>query len=240
MTAPSILLLHGAALGGWMWQPSVRRLRESHEVFTPDLPGHLGSREPHFTTNAAAADLLAGSIGQGPVTVVGFSIGGQIAMELAARHPSLVDRLVVVSSLTTPGLSPAFMAGLMRVTRPLAHSRRFARAQARASLIPESQFENYWRSSTSLSADSLAAIGRENFDYRTPSTWGSTSLPTLLIAGSEEPRQLLAGMRALHSSRVGSELEIVDGAGHGVPLERPDWFGDRLARFIAGTAANMQ
>ena len=106
--------------------------------------------------------------------------------------------------------------------------------------MPETQFDDYWRSSTHLSSESLGAIGRENFAYRAPANWAASDIPTLLLAGSTEPRLVHTGMRALHSGRPGSEFEIIEGVGHGVPLERPEWFGERLARFIAGSAANMQ
>ena len=231
MARETILLLHGAGLGGWMWQPVADLLRPRFDVLTPDLPGHPESELPHFTTNADAADAIAAGL-DNPVTAVGFSIGGQVAMELASRHPHLVERLAVVSSLSSRSFSPTAMSVVMRVTAPLARNRRFARAQAKASFVPEEQFEHYWRSSRHVSAQSLAAIGRENFAYRAPAGWGERSIPTLLLAGGREPRAVAQGMRLLQTARPDAEFELVADAGHSVPLDRPAWLAARLERFM--------
>ncbi len=232
MSRPTILLLHGAGLGGWMWQPVAALLRDRFDVLTPDLAGHPDSDAPHFTTNADAADRLAATLTT-PVTVVGFSIGGQVAMELASRHPALVERLVVISSLSSPSVSPAVMSTMMRVTAPLARRRWFAKAQAKASFIPEELFEHYWRGSQHVSTASLAAIGRENFAYRAPANWGDSRIPTLLIAGGREPRAVADGMRLLEQGRPGTAFELIGDAGHSVPLDRPAWLAERLSRFVA-------
>lgn len=230
MTRETLLLLHGAGLGGWMWQPTADLLRPRFETLTPDLPGHPDSPLPQFTTNADAADAIAADLTT-PVTAVGFSIGGQVAMELASRHPHLVERLVVISSLSSRSVSPAVASALMRVTAPLARNQRFARAQAKASFVPSDQFAQYWRGSQHVSAQSLAAIGRENFAYRAPADWGERSIPTLLIAGGREPRAVAQGMRLLQAARPEAEFELVADAGHNVPFDRPAWLAARLERF---------
>lgn len=232
MTRPTILLLHGAGLSGWMWQPVTEHLHDHFQVLTPDLAGHPDSDAPHFTTNADAADRLAATL-TAPVTVVGFSLGGQVAMELAHRHPALVERLVVISSLSSPSVSPAAMSTLMRVTAPLARREWFARAQAKASFIPEELFGHYWRGSQHVSTQSLAAIGRENFSYRAPEDFGDSDIPTLLVAGGTEPKAVAEGMRLLREKRPSAEFELIGDAGHSVPLDRPAWLAERLARFVA-------
>ena len=230
MARESILLLHGAGLGGWMWQPTADLLRPRFEILTPDLPGHPDSSVAQFTTVADAADAIAADLTT-PVTAVGFSIGGQVAMELASRHPALVTRLVVISSLTSTSYSPAAMSALLRLTAPLARNRRFAQAQSKASFVPAEQFEHYWRGSRHVSTASLAAIGRENFAYRAPADWGEHSIPTLLLAGGREPKAVAQGMRLLRAARPTAEFEIVEDAGHGIPLDRPAWLAARLERF---------
>ena len=231
MTRETLLLIHGAGLGGWMWQPTAELLRPRFETLTPDLPGHPDSTVPHFTTNTDAADAIAADL-TSPVTAVGFSIGGQVAMQLASRHPQLVERLVVISSLSSRSISPAAASALMRVTAPLARNLRFARAQAKASFVPSDRFEHYWRGSRHVSTQSLAAIGRENFAYRAPADWGEGSIPTLLIAGGREPRPVAQGMRLLQAARPTAEFELVADAPHGIPFDRPAWLAGRLERFV--------
>lgn len=232
---PSILLLHGAGLGGWMWDAQRTRLSATHEVLTPDLPGHGANSGTDYTTNADAVDGLAQlleSHGGGPAAVLGFSLGGQLALELACRYPTLVDRVSVVSSLMLPLRWPGGAAWSLRATAPLARWRLFADFQAKTSYIPEAQFDAYYASSTSVSQASLYAIGRENFGFRIPQEWPDAPGAPLLIAGEKEPAILRRGMKELHAQHERSTLELLPDVGHGVSLQRPDWFSDRLESWL--------
>lgn len=116
---PSLWLLHGWGLNGVVWD-SVRNWLTPHfTLHIVDLPGHGYSREVSLTTLEAAADLIADAIAQTTAQtiaqtdtptipqkigkaahILGWSLGGQIALAIAHRHPALVHDLILVG--TTP------------------------------------------------------------------------------------------------------------------------------------------
>lgn len=96
---PSLMLLHGWGLNGAAWD-NVRQLLAPHyKLLIVDLPGHGYSRDEPLTTLDAAADAIANAMPH-PMHLLGWSLGGQIALTVAYRHAALVDKLVLVS--TTP------------------------------------------------------------------------------------------------------------------------------------------
>ena len=86
---PSLLLLHGWGLNGAIWDGVRDALAAHFTLHIVDLPGHGLSRDVPLTTIDAAADLLAAAL-PNPSHVMGWSIGGQFALTLAKRHPTLV------------------------------------------------------------------------------------------------------------------------------------------------------
>ena len=242
--APVVLLLHGGGMGAWMWRDQVAALSERYRVITPDLPGHDHSAVLSFPPVAEIlADLAAllretaaehdGAAGR--TTVVGFSFGAQLAVALATEHPRLVARVVVVSALTWPMPLPGASARLVRMAAPLGGQRWFARAQARALFLDESMFDDYLRTARSLSTASLVAMTTANAAFRIPEAWSAFPGPALLLAGDAEPRPLVRGMRELHRRLPGAELEVVAEAGHGLPLQHPEWFTQRLLDWLDRT-----
>ncbi len=249
--APVVLLLHGGGVGAWMWRDQVEALRDRYRVITPDLPGHDHSAGVPFPSDGGApapaqivADLAgllrevapsAGTDAPG-ATVVGFSFGAQLTVALAAAHPELVARAVVVSALTAPmpmpGLSAGLSAGLVRAAAPLGGQRWFARLQAKALYVDDDMFDDYLRTARSLSAADLVALTSANAAFRIPEAWAAFPGQALLLAGGAEPRALVRGMRELHRRLPGSELEIMAGAGHGLPLQHPAWFTERLLGWL--------
>src|SRR4051794_4558328 len=104
-SGPPLLLVHGLGYGRWGWEPIVERLAGRFEVVTVDNRGIGGSDAPPgpYRTRVMAEDLVKvlDDAGLDRVSVVGTSLGGMIAQELALRHPERVDRLVLAA--TIPG-----------------------------------------------------------------------------------------------------------------------------------------
>ena len=101
---PSLLLLHGWGLNGAIWDGVREALAAHFTLHIVDLPGHGFSRDVPLTTIDAATDLLAAAL-PNPSHVMGWSIGGQFALTLAKRHPTLVLKLILVAT------TPKFIAG---------------------------------------------------------------------------------------------------------------------------------
>lgn len=237
--APAILLIHGGGVAGWMWQAQVAELARDHRVIVPDLPGHGRSASERYTTQEEVAAALAAVLEGERVTdvaVVGFSLGGQLAVQLASTRPDLVGRVVVVSCITEAIPFAGLSTWLIGVAAPLTRNRGFARAQAKQLFIPDDLLEDYFATSEAMSKENLVALTRANFAFRMPAGWSRFPGRVLLIAGSREPKAAQRSMAGLHAALPGSEYELVEGAGHGVSLQRPDWFTARLREWLASPA----
>jgi pimeloyl-[acyl-carrier protein] methyl ester esterase len=102
-----LVLLHGWSLNLRVWDPLVQRLQPQFRVITVDLPGHGRSDwDRKAMTPAAQAwqvhETLAPLTGR--YTLLGWSLGGQMALDLAAALPTAIERLVLISS------TPKFLA----------------------------------------------------------------------------------------------------------------------------------
>jgi pimeloyl-ACP methyl ester carboxylesterase len=93
----ALVLLHGGMAGSEMLAPLIPALAAEKQVITYDLPGHGRSAlQPGPLRPAAVADQLAAEL-PGPVDLLGYSLGGEVAFRLAVQHPRLVRRLILVS-----------------------------------------------------------------------------------------------------------------------------------------------
>ncbi|PWB98150.1 alpha/beta fold hydrolase [Salinibacterium hongtaonis] len=231
-----LVLIHGGGVGPWMWRKQVEHFAGDFVVHTPTLPGHDPRASRDFTTNRDAAQSVADQVDlsslQGDVAVVGFSIGGQVAIELAQLFPDRVDRLGVVSSLVAPMAGSSVLAIMSSWATPLASNERFARAQAKQLYIGDDDFDDYFAVSQALTHLTMMAMLTANFSFRPGDTLFSSPLPTLTFAGSREQKSLVRGMQHLAERMPAGSFELVEGVGHGIPLARPDAFNARLGEWL--------
>lgn len=102
---PTIVFLHGTRLTGASWAPQLAELGEEFHCLAPDLPGHGSAADEPFSLAGAAdrvADLIATRAHGGRAIVVGLSLGGYVAMDLAASHPDRVRGLVISGATAEP------------------------------------------------------------------------------------------------------------------------------------------
>lgn len=102
--APAIVFLHGTRLTGAQWASQVAALGGEFRCLAPDLPGHGELAGEPFTLDGAAARVAAtidGAAG-GRAVLVGLSLGGYVAMDVAARWPDRVAGLVLAGATAEP------------------------------------------------------------------------------------------------------------------------------------------
>ena len=92
-----LLLVHGWGMHGGVWENVAQKLAAEWRVHSVDLPGYGYSKAEKVTTLDAIVDELSASFAE-PLSVCGWSLGGQIALHWAAREPDKVRRLILVAS----------------------------------------------------------------------------------------------------------------------------------------------
>ncbi len=240
---PAVLLIHGMAGDSRTWSDVMPGLATDMRVLAPDLLGHGESAKPmgDYSLGAFASglrDLLA-VLEFETVTVVGHSLGGGVAMQLAYQHPELVDRLVLVGSgglgrevswllrsLTLPGseyLMPlVFPHFIKRPGDALVRCLRGAGIQ-----VP--QLEQMWQSYASLSqAENRPAFIRTLRSVIDPSgqvvdardrLYLAAAMPTMIVWGDRDPIIPVEHAYAAHAAIPHSRLEIFEGCGHFAHVE---------------------
>lgn len=249
-----LLLLHGFTGSAETWASLADALGDDVATIAVDLPGHGRSSAPADPARyaiARTADDLArvlDALGVERAAVLGYSMGGRVALRFALRHPDRVSALVLESA--SPGIADAGeRAARVRADGELADAierdgveafvERWERLplwesqQALPVPVREQLRAQRLRNRGTGLANSLrrAGAGAEP-DVR--AELGMLRMPVLLIAGALDTKYA-ALARAMAAEIPGARAEIVPDAGHAVHLERPEAFAGIVAAFL-GTA----
>jgi pimeloyl-ACP methyl ester carboxylesterase len=142
-----LVMIQGMGVGRWGWEPVAARLARRFQVITIDNRGIGASDTPpgHYSTRMMADDVLAvlDAAGIQRASLIGTSLGGMIAQELALAHPERVDKLVLVA--TIPG-------GLRSRPMPLPTTYLFAWAPFMFAAIAAALKEMGYRGTVGLEA----------------------------------------------------------------------------------------
>ena len=257
----TILLIHGMAGSSRAWREVMPALAEHHRVLAPDLLGHgaSGKAATDYSLGAHASMLrdLMGRLGIDRATVVGHSLGGGVAMQLAYQYPDRCERLVLVASgglgrevsmilraLSLPGaelvlpiVTPAFVRKLGNALSAWLWDRgvRSGRAAemwgAYASLGDAETRRAFFRTLRAVVDPGGQAVSATDRLYLAELT------PTLIMWGDADPIIPVDHARAANAAMPGSRLEIFEGVGHFPQSEAPKRFVEVLRDFVDATPA---
>lgn len=242
-TGPTLLFLHALGLDHTIWRHQFDAFRGSYTVVAPDLRGHGRSDKPPgpYTIDELAADVasLLSRERLWPATVVGLSLGGMVAMALAADHPELVRALVVVAAIGEVG-NEAKVTFEQRAVQAEAEGMAAIAEAALQRWFTPAFIDNSPKVVSSIKAlvgsnepRAYAAACRAVASLNLTPRLGKISCPTLIVAGEKDPAMPPAVVKQLHYLIRGSRFEIVANASHLIPVEQTEAFNNLLSAFLA-------
>jgi len=247
---PPLMLVHGFLVDHRSWEDVAMRLADRHRIVALDLPGYgkspvPGNAAPDLPLFARAVAGAIRALCPGPVDLAGHSMGGGIAIAVAARHPELVRRLVAVDALSFPFRLPfkgrlPLVPGFGRLLFRRLYGRSLFLAYFRNDVMHDrrrlnlQRVEHYYRA--------FDPPERRDWAFRTlPLTADPrpiaalaprVSRPTLILWGEHDrliPRHVAESLQA---AIPGSRLEWIPDSGHAPPEEQPEETARRIAGFL--------
>ncbi len=235
-----ILLVHGLGGAAANWTELAPLLSAKRRVIVPDLPGHGGSGKPPRGARLGwYADVLAALLEQvdaAPAAVVGHSMGGVVALRLAARRPEVVGALALIESAGIASLTrrAAIFLTVSAALKPARKASRFRGRIAASDRLKRLAF-GYW------GADDPASLSREGVhgwlactrEHSDTATAGRALLhddprfnleavrcPAVVVWGSRD-RLITVEDGFEFARRLRAPIRVIPGAGHLVIGERP-------------------
>lgn len=236
--APAIVFLHGTRLSRSQWRPQLRRLSARYRCVAVDLPGHGERGGDPWSIEAARAGVIAAieaEVPCGRAVLVGLSLGGFVAIEVADAAPDRVAGLVLAGC---SGEALGVMALPFRAfARILEHLPQrvlqllnvgFFRLRYRRSIAEPIIDGGFWPAGGARAVRSL--VGR-----RVLERLGRLWTPVLIINGALDPVFAPGGDLWAASCRQGRRV-VIPWAMHLSSLDQPRIFSGHVARFVDGVA----
>ncbi len=242
-TGPVMLFLHGMGGDRSHFQDQLAHFGGRYRAAAWDAPGHGASVPWHdlsFAAMAEAAIALLDQLGTDTAIVVGHSMGGMVAQEMAAIAPQRLRALVL------SGTSPAFgdpsgpwqQQFLKDSLAPVENGNRLAdhaEAMIHDVIGPGPDPGGVRRAVDSMARvphDTYRALVRNLLQFDRRATLGSISVPTLVIAGAEDTKSPAAMLQRMAGKIPGADFVCLPGAGHLANLEQPKAYCAAMDQFL--------
>jgi 3-oxoadipate enol-lactonase len=247
-----VLVIHGAGNDGRMWAQDIAPLAQTHRVITYNRRGFVGSGRAvkDWKIHGEDASGLTESLSLASVSVVAHSAGSIVALDLAVRHPQLVDRLVLLEPgygarrSVTPGLAATFVK--VQLLRRAGRDRRAIDAWLRFATsygtggsaferMPEERRELLRSNAGGTFADLTSGDGSHISRRDLP----SIHTPVTIITGDLSPSFLKKTSASLARHLPEVTARTLHGAGHAMSFDQPEALLAELRRALDHGAGSL-
>ena len=239
-----ILFLHGWGMSSRVWREQVLEFSNRYMTVTMDFRGH-GSSEPSddysFETLARDIKEIIDGLLLGPVSLVGWSMGGSVAILTANRYPEVVDSLVLVSTTPKFVTSEDFPHGqpeamLRRLAKQIDMDTHKAMIEFCSLMFEEEGItDDVWETVAFKdwpSKDTLIGYLKTLAEADLREHLPKIECPTAIIHGMLDKISLQEAAVYMAGRMKRVRLEIHHDEGHALFLTRPDWFNTELEGFL--------
>ncbi|RLL43693.1 alpha/beta hydrolase [Oceanobacillus piezotolerans] len=236
---PLMIFLHGGGVSGWMWDKQIPYFSRYHCV-VPDLPEHGLHQEsvPFSIYNSAEAiiNLIEDKASGKPVTVIGFSLGAQVLIQILSMKPDLIHYAVINSALVRPMASmKKWLRPSIKLAFPLIKYKSFARLQAKSLYIGEEHFKTYYEESKNIKQAALLRVLEENMSFEIPKEFSEAKSKILVTVGAKEKAIMIKSAKDIVEANTNCFGVIISNIGHGIPLAKPELFNVMVEAWILET-----
>lgn len=249
---PPLVLLHGFTGSVENWDTHITAFAERFRVLAVDLPGHGQTDSPADVTRYhmqhTARDLIAlfEQVGAAPAHLLGYSMGGRLALYLALTYPAHVQSLILESA--SPGLATLSERDA-RIRQDELLAARIEREGIEAFVsfwesiplfgsqqaLPEEVRQRLRDQRLKNNAQGLANSLRGMGTGAQPALWdrlAELKMPALLLAGALDTKFVHIAQQ-MHAQLPDARLAIIPDAGHTLHLEAPDVFRAQVLGFLS-------
>ncbi|MDP1521265.1 alpha/beta hydrolase [Porticoccus litoralis] len=240
-----LILLHGLGVSRKDWGPQIDFFSQSNRVIAPDFRGHGDSDKPDgpYSVPIHAADVISlmDVLGIPSAHIVGLSMGGMVAFQLAVDAPERLLSMTIVNS--GPALpNDTFAARKMLWTRLAAIHLLGMKAYGRK--VATTMFPGEGREELiDMLAKQIASNPKKVYlkNLKSLFGWGvlehltAIQTPTLMLTGDRDYSPV-AVKQAVVSAMQNAKLVVIADSGHGTPIEKPEETNTAIAEFIRGVS----
>jgi pimeloyl-ACP methyl ester carboxylesterase len=259
---PALLILDGIGCSGWAFRRIIARLRDKRRIVLLHYPGHGDSRLPErpwrisMPTLADDAAAVLDRAGVEIATVVGFSMGFQVALELYRRHRERVVGLMSIGGPAGRCMAGLLGTGVFARGLPLAevatrHAPGLCRTlwhglvssnlvryvgvgtQVNADLLPVSDFDYYTARLAEMDPELFFAMLAEANRHTAVDILPHVCVPTVVVAGRGDTFVPLETMRDMAFRMPRARWVVVADATHALPAEHPGEVVRRIQSLLA-------
>jgi pimeloyl-ACP methyl ester carboxylesterase len=236
---PPVLLLHGWTCNQRFWEPQIEALSTDHRVLAPDFRGHGESDVPinGCTLARLAEDVheMMWALDMAPAAVVGHSMGGMVAQQLALSHPEDLSALVLVATAAADPDGQLISGRIASDAVEAGYRDAFLRYFPGWFPADGDPDLREWVRSQMLRTPERVALGLvedyRDFDFR--NDLPGIRVPALVVAASSDVSTAPARSQEIARLIPGAKLVTIERAGHFVHLERPREVNAALHEFLS-------
>ena len=237
---PILMFIHGAGVGGWMWDKQVEYFKQSYYCIVPTYQ-FSEQQLIRYWADTFLQELLKHKTEGKQVILVGFSMGAQISVEMCASEPESFSHVMVNSGLVDPKpILQKMVVPLLPIFNILPKSRSFSMKQAKELYIGEQYFERYYEGAKRVTNVELRLVMKENLEFDLPEGLERFTGEMLITIGEKEEKLLKRSVEKLKRAVPDARIEVIPNVKHGFSLAEPASFNEMLEEWIQANSIDEQ
>jgi 3-oxoadipate enol-lactonase len=241
---PPLVLLHGLSYQGAFWWLQVKDFAQHYRVIVTDNRGvgETDAPDEPYTIEQMADDTvhLLSALGISRAHVLGVSMGGTIAQQVALRHPHTVDRLILTNTICQQSPYGNEMLATWRLIAEHAGTDGWKRVMLVQFVTPQfySKHPERVKKMHELAVSppqSVIGFLRQNWAlvrHNTTTQLSQITAPTLVLSAELDHLTPVGGMKLIHRHIKGSQFVVIPKCRHGFMWEFPEIFNGAVLKFL--------